>query len=103
MAEHVIHFYGRIHDKSFENLRNVVLQAIQAGAATSIQLRLSSEGGFNNAGFTCYHFLRAITVPLTIHNLGSVESMAVPIFLAGQTRLALPHSRFMLHALHWAF
>jgi len=35
--------------------------------------------------------------------VGSVESVGVAIFLAGQQRYACPGTRFLIHPLHWGF
>jgi ATP-dependent protease ClpP protease subunit len=40
---------------------------------------------------------------LITHNIGSVESVGVVIFLAGQKRYACPGTRFLIHPLHWGF
>ncbi len=103
MPTHVVHFYGPVNQASVENLRDCALSAIQQGRAEALQIRFSSEGGNLTAGFTAYHFLRSLTVPLTIHKIGNGESIAVLLFLAGATRLVVPHGRFMVHALHWGF
>ncbi|MBW4056959.1 MAG: hypothetical protein HIU83_16510 [Proteobacteria bacterium] len=103
MSTHVIHFYGPVNLISVEELRNCALSAIQQGGATELQLRISSEGGNLTAGFTAYHFIKSLPVPVVTHNIGNVESIAVLLFLAGTTRLVVPHGRFMIHALNWGF
>lgn len=103
MSVHVIHFFGPLSQASVEQLRNCVLTGTEQQGATEICLHLSSEGGNLTAAFTAYHFLRSLAVPVTTHNLGNVESAAVLVYLAGATRLAVSHSRFMLHSLHWGF
>jgi ATP-dependent protease ClpP protease subunit len=64
---------------------------------------MSTEGGNMTAGFALYFFLKSLPLPLTTHNIGSVESVGVPIFLAGQKRYACPGTRFLVHPLHWGF
>lgn len=105
MGTHVIHFYGPITPGSVQELRNVTLAAIhqQQQAASEILLLLSSEGGNITAGFTAYHFLQSLPVPLTIHNTGNVESMGVIMLLAGTTRLSVACGKFAIHAMHWGF
>ncbi|MGH8853027.1 MAG: ClpP family protease [Telluria sp.] len=102
MALHIVHFIGPINHNSACNVRNLCLQAVQNGA-TEIELHMSSEGGNMTAGFALYFFLKSLPVPLTTHNIGSVESIAVVIFLAGKKRYACPGSRFLVHPLHWGF
>ena len=47
--------------------------------------------------------LPSLPLPLTTYNVGSVESVGVVIFLAGQKRYACPGTRFLVHPLHWGF
>ena len=102
MGLHIVHFIGPINHGSASAVRNLCLQALQNGA-TEIELHMSSEGGNMTAGFALYFFLKSLPVPLTTHNIGSIESVAVVIFLAGQTRYACPGTRFLIHPLHWGF
>ncbi|NNG25365.1 ClpP family protease [Telluria aromaticivorans] len=102
MALHIVHFIGPINHNSASTVRNLCLQALLNGA-TEIELHMSSEGGNMTAGFALYFFLKSLPVPLTTHNIGSVESVAVVIFLAGQKRYACPGTRFLIHPLHWGF
>lgn len=102
MALHIVHFIGPINQISVCTVRNLCLQALQSGAS-EIELHMSTEGGNMTAGFALYFFLRSLPLPLTAHNIGSVESVGVPIFLAAQRRYACPGTRFLVHPLHWGF
>ena len=102
MALHIVHFIGPINHSSACTIRNLCLQALQSGA-TEIELHLSTEGGNMTAGFALYFFLKSLPLPLTTHNIGSVESIGVVIFLAGHKRYACPGTRFLVHPLHWGF
>jgi ATP-dependent Clp protease protease subunit len=102
MALHIVHFIGPINHTSACTVRNLCLQALQSGA-TEIELHMSTEGGNMTAGFALYFFLKSLPLPLTTHNIGSVESVGVVIFLAGQKRYACPGTRFLVHPLHWGF
>jgi ATP-dependent protease ClpP protease subunit len=102
MALHIVHFIGPINHTSACTVRNLCLQAVQSGAS-EIELHMSTEGGNMTAGFALYFFLKSLPVPLATHNIGSVESVGVVIFLAGQKRYACPGTRFLIHPLHWGF
>jgi ATP-dependent Clp protease protease subunit len=102
MALHIVHFIGPINHGSACTVRNLCLQALQSGA-TEIELHMSTEGGNMTAGFALYFFLKSLPLPLTTHNVGSVESVGVVIFLAGSKRYACPRTRFLVHPLHWGF
>ncbi|HWJ94506.1 MAG TPA: ATP-dependent Clp protease proteolytic subunit, partial [Telluria sp.] len=80
MALHIVHFIGPINQNSVCTVRNLCLQALQSGAS-EIELHMSTEGGNMTAGFALYFFLKSLPLPLTTHNIGSVESVGVPIFL----------------------
>ena len=102
MGLHIVHFIGPINHSSVCTIRNLCLQALQSGAS-EIELHLSTEGGNMTAGFALYFFLKSLPLPLITHNIGSVESIGVVIFLAGQKRYACPGTRFLVHPLHWGF
>lgn len=102
MTLHIVHFIGPINHNSACTVRNCCLEALQKGAS-EIALHISTEGGNMTAGFALYFFLKSLPIPLTTHNIGSVESVGVVIFLAGQKRYACPGTRFLIHPLHWGF
>ena len=102
-SKHCVHFYGPVSPRSFENLRSAILEALQVGNAKNLCLYLSSEGGDLNSGFTAYNFIRALPVPVTAINIGTVESIAVLMFLACDERLIVPEGRFLLHSFNWNF
>lgn len=103
MKTHAFHFYGPVTPKSFENLRAQILTAIQDQGAEEIMLYLSSEGGNLTSGFTAYNFLRALPVPVSAINMGTIESIAVILYLSAEKRIAIDNSRFLLHSFNWTF
>lgn len=62
-----------------------------------VVLVLHTLGGNINAGMRLYERLRAVPFTLATHGVGVVASMGVPIFLAGEERLAGPECEFLLH------
>jgi ATP-dependent Clp protease, protease subunit len=60
-------------------------------------LCFSSSGGYIADGIFLYHHLRSLPIQVTIHNTGTVASIATTLFVAGQRRLCAPHSIFMMH------
>lgn len=103
MSHHCFHFYGPVTPKSVSNLRDQMLTALTRQEMTEGTLFLSSEGGDINSGFTAYNFIQALPVPFTAVNMGTVESIAVMLYLAADTRIAVKNSRFLLHSFHWGF
>ncbi|MDD5243711.1 MAG: ATP-dependent Clp protease proteolytic subunit [Syntrophorhabdaceae bacterium] len=66
-------------------------------------LLMGSTGGFVDAGFAVYNHLLGLPIKVTTHNIGSIDSVANVIFLAGSRRLACENSTFLFHGVHWAF
>ena len=96
----VLTFVGPINYPATKILRNACYQAVGTGTK-NLTLLISSPGGASVEGFALYHFLRSLPVELTTHNIGSIESMANIVFIAGKNRFACPNTRFMLHEFTW--
>ncbi|MFA5567623.1 MAG: ATP-dependent Clp protease proteolytic subunit [Trueperaceae bacterium] len=62
-----------------------------------IHLLLSSPGGSVADGIAAYNYIRAIPVPKTVYNIGTVDSIANVVFQAFDYRIASLTSRFMFH------
>ena len=62
-----------------------------------IHLTIASGGGGITPGFAAFNELRAVPIELTTHNVGSVDSAAILIFMAGSKRLANKASGFLFH------
>lgn len=77
-------------------------QAIHGGA-DHIHLMISSPGGSVFHGLSVHNYLRGIGVPVTTYNFGSVDSIGVIIFCAGQERICVPHARFLIHGVSLTF
>lgn len=77
------------------------LIAIMSDAASKsipeVHLLLSTPGGSVMHGINVYNVLRGMPFKLVTHNVGNVDSIGNPIFLAGDERYACPHSTFMFH------
>ncbi|WP_293797542.1 ATP-dependent Clp protease proteolytic subunit [uncultured Pantoea sp.] len=99
---HTVHFLCPVNMSTVSGLQDACLKALGNGA-TQINLHISSPGGELLAGFTAYHFLKSLPVPVHTHNLSNVESIATVIYLAGSDRRVNPGSRFLIHPLQWGF
>lgn len=98
----VLSFVGPIHYPATKILRNACCQAVSTGTK-KLTLLISSPGGSTVEGFALYHFLRSLPVELTTHNIGSIESIANIVFIAGEHRFACTNTRFMFHDLTWTY
>ena len=77
-----------------------ILMAALAEAAKmhdEILLLFSSPGGDAEAGMAIYHFIKALPVPVTIYNIGIIDSVGNVVYQAGSKRWCAETSRFMFH------
>lgn len=91
-----INFHAPVNPHTTQNLMTVIAQKLVAGT-TEFYILLSTPGGEVASGLTVYNFLRAIPTPITMHNVGNVDSIGNAMFLAANTRRACAHSTFMFH------
>lgn len=62
-----------------------------------VYLAFSSLGGHVADGIFLYNLIRGLPQKVTIHNIGSVCSIAVAIYVAADKRLCSGHGAFMVH------
>jgi ATP-dependent protease ClpP protease subunit len=98
----VVNFVSGINPKSIAALIEVTGKA-RNNCSTKIIFNISSTGGDLHSAFAAYYHLRSLGIPLVSHNMGNVESSAVILYLAADTRLAAPHARFLVHSFHLTF
>jgi ATP-dependent protease ClpP protease subunit len=84
-------------------LRARVANILEMDDFESLTVLFSSEGGDTREGLSLYNFFRSLPVPVRMHASGHVDSMGVPVFLAGATRTCSPISRFYFHPFSWTF
>jgi len=105
MSTATVHFYNSITQETAGVFRNLCLNALlnSQPQPESLMIMFSSPGGDINPGLTMYEFLRTFPIPVTMCNVGAVESIACVVFLGADNRIALPHTHFKLHGFHWTF
>ena len=62
-----------------------------------IQLYINSPGGEVQSGLALYDVMQAVTCTIRTVCLGMAASMGALLFIAGDEREVLPHSRVMIH------
>jgi len=62
-----------------------------------LHVMLSSPGGSVFHGLSIHNMLKASPIPVSTYNFGSVDSIGVVIFCAGESRICVPHARFLIH------
>ena len=96
MSKQYLSFSAEINQHTAEQLIAAVTNLCSNGA-TEIHLMMSTPGGIVNNGITIYHTLRALPCKIITYNMGSVDSIGIVIFLAGDKRYACPSSTFTFH------
>jgi ATP-dependent protease ClpP protease subunit len=93
-----INFHAGINLATVQNLMAAVSQKMMMGT-TEFYFLFSTPGGAVMSGLTLYNFLRGLPTPVTMHNVGNVDSIGNAIFMAAdaQRRFACAHSTFMFH------
>jgi len=69
--------------------------------AKKITLLFASPGGSTDDGIALYTYIKALPAEIIMHAVGNVGSIALPVFLASNTRLASQNARFMFHNYVW--
>lgn len=84
------------------SLRIALTQLVNEGAKTVCVL-FSSDGGSTDDGMSLYTFIRALPLDVTFHAVGIVGSIAIPVFLAADKRLASENAHFFFHEYSWTY
>jgi len=105
MPATTVHFYHPINPETATLFRNLCLNALlrQRQQPDSLTVMFSSGGGSVQAGITVYEFLRTFPIPVTMCNVGSVESISCIVFLGADNRIAMPNTHFKIHGFEWTF
>lgn len=93
-------FIGPIQQPFSNSFRTALLTMANEGAQR-VTVLFASDGGSTDEGLALYEFLRALPFELTFHAIGHVGSIAIPVFLAADRRLAVPDARFFFHEYSW--
>lgn len=102
MADIQILFSADVNQASVTRLIDEVTDRVGKGSR-SLLLALSTPGGMVNWGVTAYGLLRGLGIELITHNIGQVDSIGGPIYAAGDKRLCMSQSRFLIHSVYWNF
>jgi ATP-dependent protease ClpP protease subunit len=95
-------FVGAMQRGPGNSLRVALCEMINTGAK-KVTILFSSEGGSPNEAIPLFSYLRALPVEITMHAIGPVDSVAIPVFLAGKKRFASKNATFLCHQYHWSF
>jgi len=92
-------FSAEINQENSTKLTTALAEAMDDPQIEAIYLGFSTTGGSVVNGVALHHIIKGSKKPITIHALGNVDSIGLTIFLAGHSRYAVPHTRFLFHSL----
>jgi len=96
-----IYLSGELHPNTGKVVEDMINSKIVDGFR-EFYIAMSSSGGSALIGIGLYNYLMSLRsrgdVNVITHNISHVDSAAVDIFMAGQTRLANENSTFLVHA-----
>jgi ATP-dependent protease ClpP protease subunit len=92
-----ISFSAEIVPHTTEALIASLGQCVMDPDVEDVHLLLSTPGGSVMNGLNLYNVIRGLPLNVTTHNVGNVDSIGNAVFLAGDYRIACPHSTFMFH------
>ena len=87
------HVDAEVVNSLIRQLRYLQKQDAQA----EVTLFINSPGGEVSSGLALYDVMQAISCPIRTVCLGMAASMGALLFMSGDTREMLPHSRLMIH------
>ncbi len=98
-----VSYYDVINEQKAKAFMQACAQIVPQDKPAQLYFLFSSTGGSVDAGVALHSYLRALPVPITMHNIGSIDSIANVVFLAADERYAAPHASFLFHGVQWGF
>ncbi|MDO8472381.1 MAG: ATP-dependent Clp protease proteolytic subunit [Dehalococcoidia bacterium] len=96
-------FHDAINLESANRVMDFCAKAVLQYKPKRLYFLFSSGGGLVDSGVTLFNYLRGLPQEIIMHNVGSIDSIANAVFLAGDVRYATPISAFLLHGISWTF
>lgn len=98
-----INYFDGIDQLRVKNLMSLCSNLVSKQKPDELYFLLASQGGDMDSGIAFYNFLKALPVKITMHNIGSIDSIANVIFIAGDNRYASPGTTFLFHGVNINF
>ena len=83
--------------ESMECIIKQLMYLYREDPESEITMYINSPGGEVQSGLAVYDFMKLIQVPIRTVCIGTAASMGAILFLAGEKRVMMPHSRVMIH------
>ena len=97
LADREIACVGEIDAEQTDSLCLQLRYLQKVDPDAQITIFINSPGGEVQSGLAIYDVMKAISCPIRTVCLGMAASMAALLFVAGDERDMLPHSRVMIH------
>lgn len=94
-------FAGEINHANVNRALNVIAKARRKRGSLEAVIFLNSTGGGVEPALGAYEVLVGMDAHITMVNTATVRSAANLVYLAGDRRIAAPHSLFMFHGVHY--
>lgn len=98
-----INYFDGIDPHRIRAIMGILTDLIHQHNPDTLYFMMSSQGGDVDSGIVLYNFLRSIKAKVITHNTGMIDSIANVVFMAGDERLACPHSTFLFHGVRMDF
>lgn len=96
MPRNILIFKAGISDEKVNTFIGWMNAQISAGI-DNLEIAISSPGGNVVQGIAMVNFIQSLPFNVTAHNIGQVDSIAIPIFAACHNRRANQFSQFTFH------
>jgi ATP-dependent protease ClpP protease subunit len=108
MEEHkivYINFFDGIDPVKVNKFIQFCNDVIKEHSPDELYFLIASNGGDVDSGFVLYNYLTSLKgkLSITMHNTGSIDSIANVIFIGGQKRYAAPNAAFLFHGVAMNF
>jgi ATP-dependent Clp protease protease subunit len=88
---------GEINDEMICSLISQIMYLKRQNENEKITIYINSPGGSVDSGLALLDIMKAVKCPIRTVCIGMAASMGAVLFLAGDERDILPHSRVMIH------
>ena len=97
LRDRKIFLCGEVDAAHMDQLVKQVMYLDSVSKTEEITLYINSHGGSVQDGLALYDTLRLVQAPIRTVSTGIAASMGAVLFLAGDKREMLPHSKLMIH------
>jgi ATP-dependent protease ClpP protease subunit len=100
-----INFFDNIDPVKVNRFIQFCTDVIKQHDPSELYFLIASNGGDVDSGFVLYNYLISLQSKLTVtmHNTGTIDSIANVIFMSGQRRYAAPNAAFLFHGVAMNF